>query len=240
MNLTKTLIALALLAPLCAQAQITFDAAGSGAGAEPLNVSVAGGTPAAVVGCAYSNDTDGPSLTATYDSESMTRIASFDFTNSGGGYISVFLLASGANAGTVNFTITGGASSVAGYAVSLNAGTTLELNNTATFDMATATSPSGGTLTLGGTTSYVIQCGQTDGADATAQAPVSGWTGVYEQDIGSQVNVGDRYGTIGSSDVTWGWTMTSSIDVAGIAIAVNEVSGGSSIAAIANYYRRQK
>ena len=81
------------------------------------------------------------------------------------------------------------------------------------------------TLSLASRDSFCA-IGLYSGQDAvTGITPLTGWTSRLEQDAGTEVVGYYTYDTVGSTDVTAGWTQTSE-DAIAIAVAVSEVAGG--------------
>jgi hypothetical protein len=110
-------------------------------------------------------------------------------------------------------------------AITLTADADTEVvDSDATINSDSAADPSV-TLSLGGRTAFAA-IGLVSGQDAvTGITPLTDWTSRLEQDAGA-VTVGHyTYDTIGSTDVTAGWTQTAE-DATAIALAVSEVAGG--------------
>ena len=81
------------------------------------------------------------------------------------------------------------------------------------------------TLSLGGRDCFCA-IGGVSGQDAvTGITPLTDWTSRLEQDGGAVTVLHYTYNTIGTTDVTAGWTQTAD-DATAIAVAVSEVVGG--------------
>lgn len=122
---------------------------------------------------------------------------------------------------TVSVTVSGAANKLAN-SYSLTALTDTEIVDVdATINSAAQENPSV-TLSLGGRTSWAsinLLSGQND---ITGITPLAGWTSNGETD-GGLVTLGTyRYNTIGTADITAGWTQTSD-DALAITLAVSEV-----------------
>lgn len=110
-----------------------------------------------------------------------------------------------------------------GYCVTLTAAADTVVQDAKTFDDNAATAPSV-TLALGGNTCFCV-VGFCSGFGAVSGiAPLTGWTSRLERDFGTGTGACYTYDTIGSTDVTAGWTQTSATD-AGLAVAVTEAGG---------------
>lgn len=119
---------------------------------------------------------------------------------------------------TVTVTCTTGSIKV-GTCTTLNAsGNTAVNDSDGTINSASLANPSV-TLSLGGIASFcqiAFVSGQDDPASIT---PLSGWTSEQEADFGTQTGGLYTYDTVGTADVTAGWTQTADNAYA-IAVAV--------------------
>jgi hypothetical protein len=94
------------------------------------------------------------------------------------------------------------------------------------------------TLSLGGRSCFAA-IGFSSGQNAvTGITPLTGWTGDLEDDLGGQTMGLYTYNTVGTTDVTAGWTQTAE-DAVAMAVAIAEVSGGPSTSvAVFRHMRR--
>jgi hypothetical protein len=163
----------------------------------------------------------------TYGGVNVPRIASAVDTVDEVGRTYYYYLGSGLPAGaqTIVVTVSGAATKRPGaWAVTAAADT--EVVDTQVVE-ADAANPSV-TLLLGGRTSFCC-VGFYSGQNAvTGITPFSGWTSNQEHDFGNFTGGWYRYNTIGSADVTAGFTQTSD-DCALIAAAVSEVVSGTTL-----------
>lgn len=95
------------------------------------------------------------------------------------------------------------------------------------------------TLSTGGATGLAAIGFASGQNDPTGITPLSGWTARHEVDYGSLTAGLYTYDTIGSSDVTAGWTQASD-DACAIAIFISEVAGGASIVPVLQRQYRQR
>lgn len=187
-------------------------------------------------------------ITATHNGVNLPAISGSPFTSStfaeaGGITIHAFFAGSGLSGGTQTVAITKSGSNpcLAGAWSVTTASNAPEVQASDNdIDSAAVVDPSG-TIALSGVTCLVLQAFCSGQGAITSITPPTGWTSDGEDDAGS-VTVGwYRYDTIGSSDVTYGWTQTSD-DAFGIAIALTEPAGGGglSIPVAMHHYRMLK
>lgn len=122
--------------------------------------------------------------------------------------------------------VNGGSNNKRGFSVSVTASASATQVNATNVDISSDSliNPSD-TLALGGVPSFVVM-GLVSGASSIGTiTPLSGWTSDREEDQGSFCSAMYTYDTVGSSDVTIGWTQNAD-DATAIAIAISEVSGG--------------
>lgn len=146
-------------------------------------------------------------------------------SGSEGGTCYGYHLGTGIPTGAQTCTITVSAGTARGTCFSLTASADTEVVNTDTIDVIAA--PIGGvtdTLALSGRTCFVAQAIWSATGGVVDLTPLSGWTGRQETDEGSETNACYSYDTIGSSDVTFGFTGGTVSDAAVLAVAVSEVS----------------
>lgn len=201
---------------------ITLNSTGFSTGFSTTHTHTVSGNPDAVVVICSA----GSSVTAvSYGSSGMTQIGTEQqgVGEHSGTYISGWILTDSAPTGnqTVTVTTTSGLSCTASYALDVTSGE-IEFNNNVTGAATSQTNPST-SLSLSSTTSFVAMAWGSGQDDPTGTTPLSGWTSVREEDIGSNIVGQYRYDTIGSSDVSVGATQSSADWLYG-GYAVNEVS----------------
>ena len=160
----------------------------------------------------------GVAMTETSDSP-LLKAAAED-----GGVYSYFLGSSiPTGAQTVEVTVTG-ATTKAAVAITITAAADTTVQDTATISSDSATNPSV-TLSLGSNTCFCAIGFMSGQASVGNITPSASWTSRYEFDFTSQTCGFYTYDTIGSSDVTAGWTQTAD-DAISIAVAITEGAGG--------------
>ena len=186
------------------------------------------GTPRGVLVMCIGTAADTDEFTsATYGGTSMSEVSGSPnvLTGTGheGGDITVFFLGSSVPTGaqTVAVTVSGtGVKTCA--AVSLTASTDTEVvDSDGTINSVVLDNPSV-TLSLGSRVSFAVVAVFSGLNNLTNITPLTGWTGRFEEDFGSDVAGWYTYNTIGSTDVTAGWTQAGN-DALMIAVAVSEV-----------------
>jgi hypothetical protein len=187
------------------------------------------GTPrAAVLWVVLDINTTDQVSGVTYGGVSMSEVSGSPNIHTTGqpGSVHCFFLGSSVPTGaqTVAGTV-GGTNLRSVVVVTLTAATDCEIVDAdATINSDSQANPSV-TLSLGGRTSWCgigFHSGQANTASIT---PLASWTSSHERDFGSQVGGVYRYDTVGTADVTAGWTQTAA-DACAIAVAVSEVAGG--------------
>ena len=186
------------------------------------------GTPRAVIvfiaGIAGADEVSG----VTYGGVAMTEMTGSPNTKITGetGAVYGYFLGSSIPTGAQTVAMTSTAANLKSIAaITLTGGADTEIVDVdATINSDSVENPSV-TLSLAGRTSFcaiVIYSGQ----DAvTSITPLTDWTSRLEQDAGTEVVGYYTYNTIGSTDVTAGWTQAAE-DAIAIAVAVSEVVGG--------------
>lgn len=230
------LIVACMLLPISGHAAVAFDAWSNAAsaftndaGGQWTHTPV--GTPAAV-GCwvvvrAATTDTI---IGMTYGGTAMTEVSGspviHDFPNDDGVVHAFTLLASiPTGPQTVAVDVNSTDFAMAGC-LTLTASTTVEIVDVDATINADVENPSV-TLSLSGRTSFAA-IGFHSGQDQpTGIAPLTDWTNRLEHDFGTGNAGFYTYNTIGTADVTAGWTQTTE-DAAAIAIAFSEVAAGGS------------
>ncbi len=185
------------------------------------------GTPKGVIVFVVQNVGTADEVTGvTYGGVTMTEVTGSPNLHTTGepGGVHAFFLGSSIPTGdqTISVSVNGTGSSKAGIAISVTAAANTEINDVdATINSDAQADPSV-TLQLNGISSFCC-IGFHSGQNApTAITPLTNWTTIAEVDFGSQTSGFYRYNTIGTADVTAGWTQTSE-DAAAIAIAIDEV-----------------
>ena len=183
------------------------------------------GTPKAViVGIAHTGLTDEISTAPTYGGVSLTEMSDsptfFDATEDAITY--AYFLGSSIPTGaqTVEVTVSG-ATDKACFSVTLTAADDTEIVDTAPIAQSSA-NPSA-TLLLAGRTSFAGEILASGQGNPGSVVPLTNWTDRGEYDIGSQVFALYTYDTIGNSDVTAGWSNTSTDESAAVTFAISEV-----------------
>lgn len=145
--------------------------------------------------------------------------------------IHCYFLGSGVESGSQTVEITLGSGnnrSKQGVAITLTAdGDDMEEQDTDTSvnGDTVGTSPSF-TLTLGGNTSFACLGAHTARPSVGNITPLTGWTSDFEEDFGSGCCAVYTYDTVGSSDVSAGYTLNGNDDGVCIGLAVKKTAGG--------------
>lgn len=183
------------------------------------------GTPKAVI---VHTSTGGVSdVTAvTYGGVAMTQmsVSPVNKTTGESGNVTGWFLGSGIPTGAQSVSVTGGANTRRGWSTTLTADSNTELVDVdGTINSDSQSNPSV-TLSLGGRTcfcSIALRSGVDGGVGNVT--PLTGWNSRDELSVsGTSVLAFYTYDTIGSADVTAGWTQAAD-DAQAIAIAVSEV-----------------
>lgn len=189
----------------------------------------AGGSPKAVMVFCVASAPGGDVVSgATYGGTAMTEIPS------AGGHIYkstgetcgvwAFFLGASVPTGTQNVAITGsGSISVSVCVITWTAASDCEVvDSDASISSNSQINPSA-TLSLGGR-SCAVAIGFFSGTGTVGSiSPLTGWTSRAERDFGAQTAGYYTYDTIGTSDVTMGWTQGAD-DAACIGMAIAEIS----------------
>ena len=186
------------------------------------------GTPRAVLvfTCqgASSNDVTGMS----YGSLALTAVSGSPNTLTTGelGNITCWFGGSGIPTGVQTITAASGASSKVAYCITLTGAADTEVvDSDGTINSTSQANPSV-TLSLSGRASFCA-IGFEGGPDApTGVTPFANWTARDETDPGLAILALYTYDTIGTADVSAGWTQVAD-DAVAIAVAVSEVIAGS-------------
>jgi hypothetical protein len=180
------------------------------------------GTPrGVVVGIAAPSGSDIISG-VTYGGVAMGRVAVAAKAAAEAGSVYVYFLGTGIPTGAQTVTVTtSGVNTAIGHATTLTAAADTEVvDSDNTINSDSIANPSV-TLSLGGRTSYCY-IRFLSGQDAVGGiTPFTGWTSRAENDAGTfTIGVYD-YDTIGSTDVSAGWTQAAD-DAIAVAVAVSE------------------
>lgn len=210
---------------------IAFDAASSGAlttGALSWTHTPVGTPRGILVFVVIFNDTNTVSA-VTYGGVSMTEVTgSPNVHNVGGaddGTVTAWFLGSSVPTGpqTVAATVSG-TPNKCGAAFSVTAGSNTSIVDTdASINSGSQANPSG-TLSLGGITCFCAEGFHSGQSAVSGVTPLSGWTSRSEITTTAETAGFYTYDTIGSSDVTIGWTQTAD-DATCVAVAIREDAG---------------
>lgn len=164
----------------------------------------------------------------TYDGVAMTEVAGSPNTKATGepGAVYCYFLGSGIPQGspkTATITVTGGATLIKrATVVTISGDSDMEVIDVdATINSDSVADPAV-TLSLGGRAAFCCIAFHSGHDQAGAISQLTNWSSLAEVDFGSQVAGRYRYNTIGTADVTAGWTQTAE-DATAIAIAVGHV-----------------
>lgn len=203
----------------------------------------AGGTPSAViVGIGQTNTTD-EVTGVTYGGVSLTEVAGSPLAGTTeGGIVYLYFLGSGVPSGTQSVAIGSGGTTGTkqAFCITLNATGNVEIvdvDATITGDTITDTSV---TLTGDGRTLFACLVGYTGENAYSTVTELTDWTVRTETSSGSEGVHFYTYNTLGTANVTAGWTQGSN-DALQIALAVAQVTGGgSSFVAITDTIMRRR
>jgi len=187
------------------------------------------GTPRGIIAILVSVAGTDSANAATYGGVAMTEVALSPEVLTGGetGNVSVFFLGSSVPSGAQTAQITvNDAEAKAFGVISLTASNDTEVQDTSSLQSTSQGNPSV-TLSLGGKDCFCA-LGAYSGIGNGSIAPLTNWTERLEHDFGNDEAYFATYNTIGSVDVTAGYTAGAD-DVALIAIAVTESTGGGGV-----------
>jgi hypothetical protein len=185
------------------------------------------GTPRAVIVFVIQNAAGTDQVTGvTYGGTTMTEVNGSPNLHAAGetGAVYAYFLGSSISSGAQTVTVNvSGAASKRAIAYTLTANDDTEIVDSDGTIMSNSLANPSVLLSLAGRTSWV-GIGFHSGQDAiTGTTPLGSWTDL-EHDFGSQVGASYRFNTIGTSDVTAGWTQTAD-DAVMIGVAVSEKQG---------------
>lgn len=187
------------------------------------------GTPKAVIVFVVQNAQSGADQVSgvTYGGVAMTEIAGSPNAKTAveSGVVYGYFLGASIPTGaqTVTVTVTGNASKRAGSVTLTAAADTAVQDTDATINSDSVANPSA-TLALGGISCFCME-GLFSGNPAVGDiTPPTGWTSRLEHSYGQQTAGWYTYDTIGTADVTMGWTQTAD-DAIGLGVAIKESTG---------------
>lgn len=164
----------------------------------------------------------------TYGGVAMTRVAMAFKTSGEGGRIWVYFLGASIPTGdqTVSIDTDGLGAELAAFVITVTAGTAqTAVNGFNEFINSDSQENPSGTQTLNSISSFVAEILFSGQNAIGGITPSTGWTNVGENDLGTATCGCYRYDTIGTSDVTVGWTQTAE-DAIGISFAIKELTAG--------------
>lgn len=199
-------------------------------------VHAGGASPEGVVVMAVRYDSGALTATATYNGVSMTELPGSPLRHVGAGFndfvIVAFRLdspASGTQTATVTWSADTGFSGTQ-IVQTYNSDTAgIQIQDEETAESSGSSANPSGSLALGGNTCAVLTAWANGNAAVGDATPLSGWTSAAETDPGNQINGAYTYDTVGSANVTTGYTAASA-EWAMYSIAVTELgaTGGGS------------
>lgn len=222
---------------------IAFDSSGtpaSGTGDFSFTHTPVGTPRAVIIGVVQNVGSTDEVISVSYGGVSLARVGAVFHTTGETGAVYLYFLGAniptGAQTVIVDVNGTGSSKRVTVWALTAAANTEVVDSDT-TINSDSQANPSV-TLSLGGRSCW---CGIEffSGQDAaTGITPLTSWTGTLEQDFGSQTGGSYRYNTIGTADVTAGWTQTAE-DAAMVAVAIGEITQTQAPRSMHQYRRRR-
>lgn len=187
------------------------------------------GTPKGAIVYVLCNGSGADEITSvTYGGTAMTQITSSPVLNTTGelGSAHGFFLGSSVPTGaqTVSVTTSGTATTKIGGSVTVTASNDTSVVTQGTVSSNSQANPST-TLSLGGVSCFCM-FGAWSGIGNLSQTPFANWTERTAFDFGNQNGFIHTYNTIGTADVSAGYTAGAD-DVALHAVAIRESAGGS-------------
>ncbi len=159
----------------------------------------------------------------TYGALTLTRVARACDTATEPGCVYAYFGGSSVPTGAQTVTVNvSGSSGKHASAITLTAAGNTEVVTSDATITADATNPTV-TLNLGGRTSFVAEGVYSGVANVTSITPFTGWTSRFEDDFGAFVDGYYTYDTVGSTNVSAGWTQATD-DAAMVALAVSEIT----------------
>ncbi len=182
------------------------------------------GTPKGVIVWILQGSATDEVTGVTYGGVAMTEVAGSPNMKATGEVIGCYcyFLGSGIPTGARTVQVSGGVSvAKAAYCVTVTAaGDTMLQDVDATINSDSVANPSV-TMSLGGLSSFVALAFDSGQNAATGVTPFTGWTGRNETSSGVQTIGCYTYDTVGTADVTAGWTQTAE-DAVAIVVAIKE------------------
>lgn len=168
--------------------------------------------------------------TVTYGGKTMREVAGSPLLASGGepGAVYAYHLGTGIPTGaqTVAVTVNATGSSKAAQAYTVTAASDVDLTSADASINSTSLANPSVVLALSGFSSFVAIGFHSGQGTAASITPLASWTSSAEVDFGNQMAGFYKFDTIGTADVTCGWTQTAD-DARMIAVALREtVSSG--------------
>lgn len=198
------------------------------------------GTPRGVIVHVTSTGASDEVSGVTYGGTAMTEVTGSPVVLGGGedGNVSSWFLGASIPTGAQTVTVTvSGATNKAAYCITYTASDDTEVVDTSSTSSTSAANPSF-TVSLGGRSCAVSEIWYSGMGDPTNVTPLTGWTSRAEFDFGSDIGGIYTYDTIGTSDVTAGYT-SGADDVVILATAIAEVVGGGGGSVFTPYFYRQ-
>lgn len=202
------------------------------------------GTPKGVLVLITQGDTSDDTVTGvTYGGSALTEVGSSPHITTGdeAATLYAYFLGSSVPTGAQDAVVSTNASRRRNIdVITVTAANDTEYNTSSLLVESNSLDDPSATFAIGGVTSYVVEWFMSGQSAVGGVSPNTGWTELSEGDMGSQLGCCYSYDTIGSSDVTCGYTSTSADNVYLAAIAINEAAGGGGLSipvAMANYRR---
>lgn len=217
---------LAFLLPSFASATVAYDAFAASTGSGNMSwTHTPVGTPKAAIVCSATGGVS--DVTAvSYGGVAMTQVSGspLDKTTGEPGNVTCWFLGSGISSGAQTVQFTAGGATRRGWSVTLTGADNTELVDVDTSINSDSQANPSTTLQHTSRTSFAMlafRSGVDGGVGNTT--PLSGWTSRDELSVsGASVLGVYTYDTVGSSDVTAGWTQAAD-DAQMIALAISEV-----------------
>lgn len=211
---------------------VAFDAFSSAVNPAPSWTHTPVGTPRAVIVFVPAlGGTDTVTGTPSYGGVNLTEVSGSPLLKTTGEALAVHAFFLGASIPTGAQTVSLGATPAGnevGCCISLTGSADTEIVAINTSINSDAVADPSSTLGLSGRTCFVGM-GFCSGQNATTgYTPFTGWTSQVETGDGSRGGGCYTYDTIGSTDVTVGWTQTSD-DALAIALAVSEIAAAGGV-----------
>lgn len=189
------------------------------------------GTPRGALLLTVQGDTSDDTIDgATYGGTSMTEMTGSPYITTGSepATIYAYLLGSSVSTGTQDCVIDVDGTSRRRQSgiITVTGAADIEENQLTLLVESDAQDDPSGTLALNSTESFVCQAFMSGLSAVGNVSPLTDWTDQLEGDFGSQVGCIYTYDTIGSSDVTCGYTSSAADNVYLLGVAINEAAGG--------------